>query len=466
MKIDGSEENISFRAAIDQFLKDRLQSKLDKLSPDDPKRQELIAEHQRDIWLKSAARRVKQIQAVTHSLKAIHSDARGTNFYVEPSTLPALNVLGSHALGSRFAVDVVGNAAALDVYKLLKLKAGGRNLLEALIASDANALQALSDDPTEAQSLSDALISLTAPRAGVASSHAHAKQMYWLTGDDANDDTQYHLFAPLYPTSLVQPVYDDIQETRFGEPNKAARQARRDGLAHDGECREYRDLAVQKLGGTQPQNVSQLTSERRGVNYLLSSSPPAVWRSQRNYLPVNAESIFDRSFEARPDVRVAIRSLLNLMTSSRPNNKDTRERAKDLRNIIFDELVIYAGELSFQPAGWTREPSFKDLAEEEQLWLDPRRAELPDEAEFASRWQHVDWPAQVARRFGNWLNDQIIRALPTVGSNESRVWVNELLSEDSTWTQQLRRLRDQFDAPNYIPFRKTHDELIARRGHV
>jgi CRISPR-associated protein Csy1 len=325
-----------FRAAINTFLKDRLQTKLDKLSPEDPKREELIAEHQRATWLKSAARRVKQIQAVTHSLKAIHSDARGTNFYVEPSTLPALDVLGSHALGSGFAVDVVGNAAALDVYKLLKLEAGGRSLLEALIADDANASQALSDDPAEAQSLRDALISLTAPRDGVASSHVHAKQVYWLTGDDANDDAQYHLFAPLYPTSLVQRIYDDIQETRFGEPNKAARQARRDSLAHDGEYREYRDLAVQKLGGTQPQNVSQLTSERRGVNYLLSSLPPPVWKNQRNYLPVNAESIFDRAFGARPDVRAAIRRLLTFMTSSRPNNKDTRERAKDLRSCIFD----------------------------------------------------------------------------------------------------------------------------------
>jgi CRISPR-associated protein Csy1 len=128
--------------------------------------------------------------------------------------------------------------------------------------------------------------------------------------------------------------------------------------------------------------------------------------------------------------------------------------------------MSYADELSYQPAGWTREPSFKDLAEEEQLWLDPRRMELPEEDEFASRWQYMDWPAQVARRFGNWLNDQLIGALPTVGTDESRVWVKELLSEVSAWTQQLRDMRDQFNAPNYIPSRKTHGELIARRGHV
>ena len=57
------EESATFRAAIDTFLHDRLQSKLDKLAPDDPKRAELIAEYQRAPWLESAAKRVKQIQA-------------------------------------------------------------------------------------------------------------------------------------------------------------------------------------------------------------------------------------------------------------------------------------------------------------------------------------------------------------------------------------------------------------------
>lgn len=120
----GTEDHPNFRAAINAFLLDRLQPKLDKHPPEDPKRAELIAEHQRETWLESAARRVKQIQAVTHSLKPTHPEARGTNIYIAPSSLPALSELGSHALGSQFAVDVVGNAAALDVYKLLKLQIG------------------------------------------------------------------------------------------------------------------------------------------------------------------------------------------------------------------------------------------------------------------------------------------------------------------------------------------------------
>lgn len=455
---DGS----SFRAAVEAFLHERLQTRIDKLQPDDPKRPELIAEYQRGPWLESAARRVKQIQAVTHSLKPIHPDARGTNLYIAPVDLPTLDELGSHALGHRFATDVVGNAAALDVYKLLKLEAGGRSLLQALHANDADALQALSENPAEARSLRDALVSLTVEREGGASSHVHAKQLYWLVGDDANDDAQYHLLAPLYATSLAQAVYEEVQDARFGEANKLARQARREGAPHDGVYREYRGLAVQKMGGTKPQNISQLNSERGGNNYLLASLPP-IWQAQRNYLPVKARSIFDRVLGGRPSVRSAIRELQAFLLSNPPTNTHTRERVSSLIDRLVDELVVYAGELLHRPAGWTRDVSFDDLAEEEKLWLDPLRAELPEEGAFASRWLGMDWPARIAERFGNWLNGQLQGSLPDVGYAESHEWRRVLSDEDGTWTRQLRQIRAQLDAPGYIPFRKTHDELTTLR---
>src|SRR5258708_27738652 len=87
--------------AIATFIQERLKAKLDKLAEDDLKRQELLAQHQRDTWMEDAARRVTQIQAVTHSLKPIHPDARGTNLYVEPASLPALQELGSLWYNSR-----------------------------------------------------------------------------------------------------------------------------------------------------------------------------------------------------------------------------------------------------------------------------------------------------------------------------------------------------------------------------
>ena len=439
-------DHASYREAIAAFLQERLHAKLDKLKDEeDDKRQEVLAQHQPTAWLKDAARRVQQIQAVTHALKPIHPDARGTNLYVEPSTLPALAELGSHALGERFVGDVVGNAAALDVYKLLKLEVHGRSLLTALLAHDADALAALHPDPQQAQALRDAFVSLTQPRAEGPSSHTLAKQLYWLTGSDACDDAHYTLLAPLYATSLAHAVHAQVQEDRFGEANKVARQARRERRMHDGVFHDYPGLAVQNMGGTKPQNISQLNSERRGVNYLLSSLPPK-WQTSAVRLPVHAASVFDRLFIARPEVRNTVRALRVFLESNPDVNLATRERREALLDTLVDELVSLAAELQqLLPPGWSRDDErFADLHRSEQLWLDPLRAEQPDEAEFAREWLQMDWPAAVGQRFANWLNAQLRGKLP-LGDAEARAWQKELLTDEDGFQQQLRALRQRLN---------------------
>ena len=434
-----------WQAAITAFISQRLHTKLEKLKEDDPKRSELLQQHQPATWIEDAARRVGQIQAVTHSLKPIHPDARGTNLYVEPASLPPLQELGSHALGNAFAGDVVGNAAALDVYKLLKLEVDGRSLLAALLAQDAGALAALHPEPAHAQALRDAFGSLTQPRAEGPSSHSLAKQLYWLTGDDACADGDYALLAPLYATSLAQAVHTQVQEDRFGDANKAARQARRERKAHDGVFHDYPDLALQNMGGTKPQNISQLNSERRGINYLLSSLPPQ-WRSSAARLPVKADSVFDRLFIARPEVRRTLRALRQFLESEPEPNLATRNRREELMDTLVDELVSLAAELQqVLPPGWTLDDErFEPLNRDEQLWLDPLRAERPDQGDFAHEWLWMDWPSAIGKRFANWLNDQLRGKLP-LGDAEAREWQKVLLTDEDGFKQQLRDLRGRMD---------------------
>ena len=430
-----------YRAAISAFLQERLQAKLDKLKPDDPQRDEVIASFAHDVWLASAAKRVEQIQAVTHSLKPIHPDARGTNLYVEPRTLPPLAELGSHALGERFVGDVVGNAAALDVYKMLKLEVNGRSLLTALLAQDADALAALHTDPAQAQALRDAFVSLTQPRAEGPSSHTLAKQLYWLTGTDACDDAHYTLLAPLYATSLAHAVHAQVQEDRFGEANKAARQARRERKVHDGVFHDYPGLAVQNMGGTKPQNISQLNSERRGVNYLLSSLPPQ-WKVSEQRFPTHADSVFTRYFDSRPLVRQTVKTLRRYLESNPNPVKDTRDHRKELVDVLVDEMVNMAAELQHAlPPGWTLDdPRFSALNEDEQTWLDALRAELPEEDDFANRWLAMEWPDAIGTRFGNWLNARLEGKL-SFSDIEFRAWKKELLTDEDGFSQQLRERR-------------------------
>ena len=435
-----------YRAAISAFLQERLQAKLDKLKPDDPQRDAVIASFAHDVWLTSAAKRVEQIQAVTHSLKPIHPDARGTNLYVEPRTLPPLAELGSHALGERFVGDVVGNAAALDVYKMLKLEVNGRSLLTALLAQDADALAALHTDPAQAQALRDAFVSLTQPRAEGPSSHTLAKQLYWLTGTDACDDAHYTLLAPLYATSLAHAVHAQVQEDRFGEANKAARQARRERKMHDGVFHDYPGLAVQNMGGTKPQNISQLNSERRGMNYLLSSLPPK-WKVNAQRFPTHADSVFTRYFDSRPLVRQTVKTLRRYLESNPNPVQDTRDHRKELVDVLVDEMVNMAAELQHAlPPGWTLDdPRFSALNEDEKTWLDALRAELPEEDDFANRWLAMEWPEAIGTRFGNWLNARLEGQL-SFSDIEFREWKKELLTDEDGFSQQLRERRKRIRA--------------------
>lgn len=438
---------------IKRFLKERLDTKLDKLAADDPKRSELIAQHTYSTWLADAARRVTQIQAVTHALKPIHPDARGTNLYRAPASLPAHTEVGTHSLGETFDGDVVGNAAALDVYKLLKLEVDGRSLLHWMQAGDVDLLAALHDDPAIARAWLDAFTGITRPRSAGAASHTLAKQLYWLTGDDPADDRQYHLLAPLYASSLAHAVFLAIDEDRFGEAGKAARQARREGREHETGYREYPDLAVQKLGGTKPQNISQLNSERRGGNYLLASLPPQ-WKASALRPPLRVETVFPR-FERNKDVRRLVRELREFLESDPPPTVETRNRRDAWVDDLIDELVDFAQPLQTKlQGGWTRDPACR-LDADEMLWLDPGRAAEPDDDDhdFAARWHAMDWPARIGLRFGNWLNRQLGRHLP-LGDIEGRQWETELLLQQA-WAAALHRQRQQAEAPTYIPVRRS-----------
>ena len=259
----------TLRQLIESFIQERLQGKLDKLKPDeDVKRQSLLAGHRREAWLADAARRVGQLQLVTHTLKPIHPDARGSNLHSLPQAPGQPGLAGSHELGDKLVSDVVGNAAALDVFKFLSLQYQGKNLLNWLTEDSAEAVQALSDNAEQAREWRQAFIGITAVK-GAPASHSLAKQLYFpLPGSG------YHLLAPLFPTSLVHHVHGLLREARFGEAARAAREARSRQESWPHGFSEYPNLAIQKFGGTKPQNISQLNSERYGaVSYTHLTLP-------------------------------------------------------------------------------------------------------------------------------------------------------------------------------------------------
>jgi CRISPR-associated protein Csy1 len=443
---DSGTRSLQFRAAIAGFIEARREAKF--------KGHEGTAgtasKYEYAVWLADAARRVRQIEAVTHVHKATHPDAKGTSLHVAPQSLPAHREVGSHLLGEDFAEDVVGNAAALDVYKLLKLEVDGRRLLDWMREGDPDLRCALSEDAELADEWMGAFASLVRrePKIG---SDTLAKQVFWLVGARADQDGDYHLLQPMFASSLAHAVHADIQEARFGDGNKAARQAFREKTKHPTSYRDYRNLVARKLGGTKPQNVSQLNSERGGVNYLLPSLPPEV-RDERTLKVHTYESAL-LPFQWFEDVNNRVRALADFLRSiqNETSTVDRREDRDQQVQAIADLFATFGATVRARyPAGWTRDQGAK-LPWCEQLWLDPERVDLPDreggddaqgredDRAFREDYHRGDWCDQVATRFAQWLNQRLReRDLPLLAEAEVQHWAGKLVL-DVAWPVPQRR---------------------------
>ncbi|TVP43695.1 MAG: type I-F CRISPR-associated protein Csy1 [Halomonas sp.] len=426
------------RTLIETFLKERFDTKAEKLAPDDPKYQALVEQFQFDTWINDAARRVGQLQVVTHSLKPIHPDAKGSNLYAPPESLNNHRLVGSHTLPADFSGDVVGNAAALDVYKFLKLQFEGKSLLERVLENDTELAKALSDNPEQAQARINAFAAITEPR-GEHASHTRGKQLYWLVGDDAadleNDADNFRLLAPLYATSLAHRVFQTINHDRFSEAAKDARKAKREGKYAEQPVHSYPNLAVQKMGGTKPQNISQLNSERGGNNYLLASLPPS-WNVRDIRPPLKVVSVFSHPgvFGSRSEVRSLVKDLKHFLETNPATDMRTRDLRDDYTAMLMDELALFAMQMHSLPGGWSDDEKC-ELVAEEAFWLDPGRAE--EDAVFREARNSVEWSDDIRHRFANWLNAALGGKLP-LGDVEFRHW-QKTLAKDATH----QRLQDR-----------------------
>lgn len=375
-----------FRSAIRYFIDERKEAKLK--GKDDP---EAATRYEYAAWIESAAKRVRQIQAVTHVAKATHPDSKASNPMVRPTQLSSRAEIGSHYLQA-IELDVVGNAAALDVYKFLSVAVDGHPLLYWMEQEDADLAVALHDDPSVGTQLLQAFRSLSDTKDAPKTDQL-GKQVYWLIDHDAADDAAFQLVQPLFSSSLMQVVHQSIQDARFGDANKLARQARRDRKASDATYVEYRSLAQRKLGGTKPQNISQLNSERHGINYLLSAGPPQ-WKS-RSIPTLRKDTDLWKAFHYFRSVRPLLDELAAFLLTDPPPNQHTRNRRDSLVQAIGAWLPEFmeAVRTGTKP-GWTRTDEC-ELTPCLKLWLEP------DYDRAAYEWG--DWPDQVAGLFSGWL---------------------------------------------------------------
>ena len=391
-----------------EYIQERRDEKLKK-EKDAAKQLEITAKHEPETWLSDAARRAKQLKFITHAAKYIHGDSKGSSVEASSSDRGTSDgYISTHSV-SEISYDVVGNAAALDVGKLLLLEHDGQKLIDTLRRGENTPLLAIAPDADTAQEWANGFLSVLA--SPEPSAHKFSKQCYWPVKSD-----EYHILIPLYATSLAHTIHSTIQHARFSDEAKATRELRRKEEYSEQEDIRYLDIAVQGFGGTKPQNISQLNSQRGGKAYLVSCEPPD-WQQQATP-PLHISSIFHQRFE-RSLYREHIQPLHDFLqrVADKPNNdRIKKQRAQRLDEIVY-EILNLAAFIQNLPPGWSKDPACQ-LKHEEQFWLDPGRSETDEE--FRAQRDATDWPVQVAQNFAIWLSQKLESDTLAFGAIEQR----------------------------------------------
>lgn len=416
----------TIRALIEQYIQGRLNEKLEKLKEDDDftEREKLLEKYQPETWLEDASLRISQIRLATHTPKQHHPSSKASAMFYAGQN-KTHDFVGSQGL--QLEADVIGNAAVLDVFKLLRQKFKSISLLERLLKADQDFITALANNAEQAEIRFKRFLAFSGIPSELNAGRL-SKQVYFPVKQD-----DYHILVILYPSALVHRVYQQISHDRFGEQNKALREARFKGLHHTEESREYPSLLVHNYGGSKPQNISQLNSDRRGSMWLLPSFPP-VWQGQLVELPKSG-SVFTGYLSNRIDIKPILKSIIYMYRKEYKNNDEFRTKRDGLVDQLVDCVIDMSLELQQSTnSGWTLEPS-RQFNRAESFWLDRAYREelfekedqdtLTDEEQaWLEDYRDRDWHTEVGYSFGNWLNKILTTKgkLTDLDDHEARVW--------------------------------------------
>lgn len=367
-------------------------------------------------WLTDDGKRfAQQLKFGTHISKGIHPDSKGdnVNFARSGRELPE-GLCGSQCVPeTHYLLDANGNAAALPLAGFLASDVSEGVLLRDLLLANHPALSgAFADDPALSDQYQQLFTQVLRGESETAQTHERNKQLLWPNGDKAIVEDDYTVVIPLHPSALSHYVYRQISEQRWSEAAKAAgklyfemRQETPDKARKKlAEYREehgklpvsvrFSDLARMTLGGTKPQNISQLNSQQGGRQMLLPSLPPQ-YQAPEAHLRTGDRSFFNTRLiyqcaEPRERLAAVVESWRNIAPFRRQ-----RERALDgFLHIIWQIAQDYRN----QPAGWSE--AFSHLPEAERFWLDPQHPRFVETESVPGNWGNA-----IAQSFSHWLQN-------------------------------------------------------------
>lgn len=307
-------------------------------------------------WLPDAAKRASQLSLVTHPSKFSHPDSKTTPLMVESKRTEDGFLRTGNA---NAALDVFGNAAAMDVFKFLSLQlSDGITILEHLQCNSQKIQDELKLESVSFDELSAGFLSIKKGDS-VAATDERVKQVYFPVAND------YHLLSVLTPSGLVFELRNRIQSMRFSDETKFAREDKKKNTYNTTGFDDLYNLSIIGYGGTKPQNISVLNSTYGGKAYLLPSLPPLLSK-QKIRLPKHnffTNCLWPKNFEEK---FIKIHKLL----ATDYNNKTIRDGLTYHIQSVIDEIIEQMWAVRIQGEGWSAKTNYAQLPSHQKIWLD------------------------------------------------------------------------------------------------
>ncbi len=363
------------------------------------------------VWVANAAKRASQLSLVSHPAKFSHPDAKTSPVLFIGEFKPDGYLCSGNV--PTHQQDVIGNAAALDVYTFLSLSLDdGKSVLAHFEQQTALLKSLLKTDEDTFQVWRKQFLAIK-QNCTNNKTYSQLKQVYFPIAED------YHLLSILYPSSLMTEHRERLRELKFSDATKQARDAKKKNEFHETGFNEIFGLLTQHFGGTKPQNISKLNSNNGGEAWLLPCIPPSL---QAQYVALPNIDFF-KAMHWDKQLTELLKSLHKLLFTDY-NNVDIRAARKRVMTYLFEWVLERAARLQMQPAAWSQAEGFA-LPEEQQIWLDALFAE--------QRNMETVWREKIAKDIAAWLmvayerSRKVKQDAEQLGTTEAKAFERELL---------------------------------------
>lgn len=335
------------------------------------------------ILLPDMAKRAGQLSLSSHPAKYSHPGAKPTPVIAEAEGA----IDGFLRTGNvHVELDVLGNAAALDVYKFLSLKmTDGKTILAHLKNKSSFIKEQFQIPAVPFDELEQGLLEIIKDKTSSIKTSDKVKQVYFPVNGEG-----YHLLSILTPSNIIYELKNRIMNMHFSDDAKEIRAAKNANKPHERNLSEIYGLSVIGYGGTKPQNISVLNSENGGKAYLLLSMPPSLKTQTVRPPKVNffSDSLWPKLFKDD------FQKFHDLLTSD-ARNIHVRKRIKSVIKSIFYQVADRLWMIRKLESGWSDHDTYQRLAAFQKIWLDQQYQEM--------RKQDLQWFESVKQGLARWF---------------------------------------------------------------